>query len=74
MMKMKEKVKYGETDDVQVLELSYVDKSVSFVAFLPKEKFGLNKFVQSLNGKKLLDLKKNLREQEVNVSLILLIL
>lgn len=70
-MRLKEKVKYTENDEVQVLELPYVDKSVSFVAFLPKERFGLNKFIQSLNGKKLLELKNSLSEQDVNVSFFL---
>jgi serine protease inhibitor len=68
MMKAKQKVGYFEDDEVQVLELPYVDTSVSFIAFLPKERFGLNKFIQGLNGKKLLELKGKLRQQDVNVS------
>jgi serpin B len=69
MMKMKHKTGYFETDEVQVLELPYVDDSIKFVAFLPKEKFGLNKFIQSLNGSKLLQLKSKLRQEEVNIEL-----
>jgi serine protease inhibitor len=68
MMKKTFETGYAETDEVQVLELAYKDASVSFVAFLPKERFGLNKFVQSLNGQKLLELKGKVRKQEVNVS------
>lgn len=66
-MKKTFKTGYAETDDVQVLELPYKDNSVSFVAFLPKKRFGLNDFVKGLNGQKLLELKGKVREQEVNV-------
>ncbi|KAI6234662.1 SERPIN domain-containing protein [Aphelenchoides fujianensis] len=37
MMKMKTKVNYAETADVQVLELPYADEGAKFIAFLPKE-------------------------------------
>jgi len=69
MMKMNSKVGYTENDQVQVLELPYVDESVTFVAFLPKEKFGLNNFIKTLNGSSLLELKSQLRQQEVNIEL-----
>ncbi|KAI6181251.1 putative serpin-like protein [Aphelenchoides besseyi] len=69
MMKMKTKVNYVENSDVQVLELPYADSHASFVAFLPKEKFGLADWVKKTNGSELLKLKSQFERREVNIEL-----
>lgn len=45
---------YSEDDEAQVLCLDYKGNEVIFVAILPKERYGLQKLLTDLSGKKLL--------------------
>lgn len=58
----KEVHEYTENDEVQVLSLKYKDPEYAFNVFLPKEKFGLEKFRAGLTGKKILTLLANLEK------------
>ncbi|KAI6221001.1 Serpin domain containing protein [Aphelenchoides fujianensis] len=69
MMNMKLKVNYADTADVQVLELPYADEGVRFIAFLPKAKFGLTRWLQKTDGAELLNLRGRLTHREVFISL-----
>ncbi|KAI6218692.1 Transcription factor BTF3 [Aphelenchoides fujianensis] len=69
MMKMKTKVNYAETADVQVLELPYAEEGAKFIAFLPKEKFGLAKLLQKVKVAELLKMTDGLEPRKVNVQL-----
>ncbi|KAI6240012.1 SERPIN domain-containing protein [Aphelenchoides fujianensis] len=70
MMRQRLGTMYGETDDVQVLELPYVDKATKLTVFLPKEKNGLSAWLQKVDGAKLLELLGKMSyRRRVNVAL-----
>ncbi|KAI6241064.1 SERPIN domain-containing protein [Aphelenchoides fujianensis] len=60
--------RYVETGDVQVLELPYTDERANFVAFLPKERFGLADWLQEVDGAELIELMGRMKERNVEVS------
>ncbi|KAI6229764.1 Acetylcholine receptor subunit alpha-type des-2 [Aphelenchoides fujianensis] len=69
MMRMKAKVNYAETADVQVVELPYADERAKFIAFLPKKRFGIGRWLRKLNAAELLKLSARLNRREVNIEL-----
>ncbi|KAI6240254.1 SERPIN domain-containing protein [Aphelenchoides fujianensis] len=68
MMRRQLGTMYGETEDVQVLELPYTDKATKFIVFLPKEKNGLNGWLQKVDGAGLLKMIDRMVPRQVEVS------
>ncbi|KAI6232831.1 SERPIN domain-containing protein [Aphelenchoides fujianensis] len=62
-------IMYGETEDVQVLELPYTDKATKFTVFLPKDRFGLSAWLQKVDGAGLLGLMDQMHRRRVEVKL-----
>ncbi|PAV78198.1 hypothetical protein WR25_25726 [Diploscapter pachys] len=52
---------YASNDQVQVLSLKYKDNAYRFNIFLPKEKFGLEKFVKGVTAQEVQELLKNVK-------------
>ncbi len=69
MMHLKDKFKYAETNDLQILELLYKNKDLSMIVLLPKKADGLVQLEKSLTLKNLNDWLGRLRKQEVPVYL-----
>jgi len=69
MMHLKDKFKYAETNDLQILELPYKNKDLSMIVLLPKKADGLEELEKSLTLKKLNIWLGALRKQEVIVYL-----
>jgi serpin B len=63
------RVRYGEADDVQVLELPYQGGDVAMVVLLPRKRDGLTALEKKLDAAKLNQLVGALRSSEVDVSL-----
>jgi serpin B len=62
----KAKFNYAETENLQIIELPYEGEELSMLILLPKEN-DLTSVEDSLNAKKLSELKAMLREQKMNV-------
>jgi serine protease inhibitor len=69
LMQQKEKFRYGETDELQLLELPYKDDELSMLVLLPKEKDGLEALEKQLTAENLAQWQKKVRKQEVQVFL-----
>jgi serpin B len=69
MMTQEHRFKYGELDDLQVLELPYVGKDLSMVVLLPRRVDGLPKLEQALTPDGLAEWTGSLQEHEVVVFL-----
>ena len=69
LMHMAAHFKYAETENLQLLELSYAGRDVSMVVLLPKEKYGLKALEDSLTATQLQSWLKQARSREVNVYL-----
>jgi serpin B len=65
MMNQKEEFGYLETEDMQVLELPYVDEELSMVILLPKEKESIHEVEEQLTEKNLSEWMQKLRKREV---------
>ena len=59
--------KYGEAEDLQILELPYFGEEVSMVILLPNKSIGLAKLEELLNDENLNKWLQNLTETEVKV-------
>jgi serpin B len=68
MMNQKAEFRYMETEDIQALELPYVDDELSMVILLPKEPDGLPEFEKELTIETLSAWLSKLRKREVIVS------
>jgi serine protease inhibitor len=69
MMTEQHRFKYGERDDLQILELPYAGQELSFVVLLPRRVDGLRELERALTAEGLADWTGGLREQEVVVFL-----
>lgn len=69
MMRMKDDFRYGETPQLQVLELPYAGRDLSMLVLLPKTKTGLAKLEQSLNAENLQQWTQRLVSREVQAFL-----
>lgn len=58
---------YAEDEDVQVLSLPYLDMSYAFNIILPKQRFGLRKMIEEVDGKKIQNLLSKVKETFVSV-------
>jgi serpin B len=68
MMHQKDKFRFTQDKDVQVLGMQYKSPDLVFYAFLPTERNGLEAFEKSLTGAKLLEYIAQAHEQKVIVS------
>jgi serpin B len=68
MMRSTDVFSYAETEEMQALELPYDGEKLSMLILLPSKE-GLGDFEESLDVKKLNDIKALLQKQEVNVLL-----
>ena len=69
MMALRHEFRFGEEDDVQVLELPYVGDSLSLVVLLPRDRAGLSAFEKSLDSSRLTGLLESLSSRKVDVYL-----
>jgi len=69
MMNQKGKFGYIQTEDLQILELPYVEDELSMVILLPLKKDGIDTAEQQINSNKLSEWMQNLKEKEVVVFL-----
>ena len=69
MMNQTAEFRYMETQTLQALELPYVDKELSMVILLPKEKDGLSKLEETLTSEELSQWLARLFSREVVVSI-----
>ncbi|PAV81985.1 hypothetical protein WR25_05862 isoform A [Diploscapter pachys] len=60
---------YTSNSEVEVLSLKYKDNAYRFNIFLPKEKFGLEKFVKGLTAAKMQELLKGLKDTYLNIKI-----
>jgi serpin B len=67
-MNQKGKFKYLDGGDFQALEMPYVGKELSLVAFLPKKPDGLTDFEKQLTAANLTKWLAGMREREVQVA------
>jgi serpin B len=67
MMSQKEHFGYAETNDIQVLELPYVNNDLSMVVLLPKELDGVKDLEKKLTFDNLTGWLSQLRKREVDV-------
>ena len=65
MMTQQHRFRYGERDDLQILELPYAGKELSLVVLLPRRVDGLPELERALTPEGLADWTGRLREQEV---------
>jgi serpin B len=69
MMTQQHRFRYGERDDLQILELPYAGKELSLVVLLPRRVDGLRELEGALTAEGLADWTGRLRGQEVVVFL-----
>uniref|UniRef100_A0A915HZ33 Serpin domain-containing protein n=1 Tax=Romanomermis culicivorax TaxID=13658 RepID=A0A915HZ33_ROMCU len=69
MMHMNENEMYYENDQVQLLSLKYEHCSAKMIIILPKEKFGLKKVMDQLNGSTLRRWISELDKKEVHMQI-----
>ncbi|MDI9434358.1 MAG: serpin family protein [Planctomycetota bacterium] len=69
MMNQKAKFGYGQTDDLQVLQLPYVGNELSMVILLPEAVDGIRQLEQELTAENLAKWLDSLHEREVIVSI-----
>jgi len=69
MMTQQHRFRYGERQDLQILELPYAGKGLSMVVLLPRREDGLPELERALTAAGLADWTRGLREQEVVVFL-----
>ena len=67
-MHAKDKFGYFEDDQVQVLRMNYTGGDAFMVVALPKDPYGLDNVVNSVNGAKLLTWIRNSLVQKVEVN------
>jgi len=67
MMHKKAKFGYTQTDDIQVLELPYVDDELSMIILLPKQVEELGGLEETLNNENLSQWLSKIRKREVSV-------
>jgi len=67
MMHQKAKFGYTQTDDIQVLELPYVDDELSMIILLPKHVEGLGGLEETLNNENLSQWLSKISKREVSV-------
>jgi len=67
MMHQKAKFGYMQTDEIQVLELPYVDDELSMIILLPKQVEGLGGLEETLNNENLSQWLSKIRKREVSV-------
>ncbi len=68
-MYLKDRFKFGQAGDVQILELPYKGDDLSMIVLLPKKKDGLAALEKNLNTKNLEGWMAKLRKREVRVFL-----
>uniref|UniRef100_A0A915JNZ4 Serpin domain-containing protein n=1 Tax=Romanomermis culicivorax TaxID=13658 RepID=A0A915JNZ4_ROMCU len=69
MMRLTEDKSYYEDQEVQVLELGYLESQVSMMIILPKVKNGLQNVLQGMDGRRLSRLVESVRAQNVIIEL-----
>ncbi|MHC4289719.1 MAG: serpin family protein, partial [Planctomycetota bacterium] len=69
LMYQKEDFKYGQSDTLQLLELTYKGEDLSMLILLPKEKDGLADMEKELTTRNLAEWQKKMHKQEVEVFL-----
>ncbi len=69
MMNQKDTFRYAEAGELQILELPYVDEELSMVILLPRAADGIGRIERKLTAANLSNWLKNLRRQEVVVSI-----
>jgi len=69
MMNQRDKFRYAETDEIQVLELPYVGDDLSMVILLPKAVDGIGHLEEKLTGANLSAWLDDLHQREVIVSI-----
>jgi len=69
MMSQTHDFRYGEVDNLQILELPYAGNDLSMILLLPAERDGLAKLEESMTVENLQQWLGNLEETEVEVSL-----
>ncbi|MFC1738393.1 serpin family protein [Planctomycetota bacterium] len=67
LMHQQAKFNYAQTEDLQVLELPYVDDELSMIILLPKERGGIEKIENKLTEENLCSWLGELRNREVTV-------
>ncbi|CDW59296.1 Serpin B6 [Trichuris trichiura] len=65
MMQMDKEFAYSETDELQILGISYVTEKLLMYFVLPKERFGHKNMMRKLNATRLLDLFDSATERKV---------
>ncbi|PAV60709.1 hypothetical protein WR25_02915 [Diploscapter pachys] len=60
---------YAANDEAEVLSLKYKDPAYAFNIFLPKEKFGLAKFVKGMTAEKVQNLLKSVKNTYITVKI-----
>ena len=69
LMHQTEEFRYGQTEELQILELPYKGEQLSMVIVLPKERNGLGRLEKQLKPDNLKDWQKTLRKRKVEVYL-----
>lgn len=69
LMYQEERFLYGKTDDLQMLEMSYIGEHLSMLILLPREKDGLPDLEQRLTAEHVVQLTSGMRKQNVHVHL-----
>lgn len=68
MMHSKKNIEYIDNNEVQILRLPYKSPKITMTIFLPKEKFGLEKWVKNLTGEHLLRMMQDFGLYEVTIA------
>ncbi len=69
LMNQKIECLYGETDDLQLLQLPYVGNDISMLVILPKERGALDKIEAELDYDRLASVTKYMHRREVDIFL-----
>jgi len=68
-MRKSMKVTYYENENIQAMELQYVDKAASMVIILPKKHIDIENFEKSFSYNKYQNILKNLLQREIRVEI-----